>query len=82
MSWLRPSALDGAGPGHAPVVEVLTTIVFGGLGAGRGQESHRARPAVKDFLATIGAPLAAGASFKPLTGLLNDIQASSGAAAR
>lgn len=65
-----------------PVVEVLSTIVFGGLCliAAKAVLDQKLRP--EDFMATMGALFAAAASFKPLTGLLNDINVSSGAAAR
>lgn len=65
-----------------PVVEVLTTIVFGGLAMVAAKWVMKGDLELKDFLGTMGALFAAGASFKPLTGLLNDIQTSSGAAAR
>ncbi len=65
-----------------PVVEVLTMIVFGALALVAAKAVIKGDLAIKDFLGTMGALFAAGASFKPLTGLLNDIQTSSGAAAR
>lgn len=66
----------------SPLVETLTMFVLGGL-------TLVAVKAIRDghlehtvFINTLVALGAAGASLKPLTGLLNDIQASGGAADR
>jgi ABC-type multidrug transport system fused ATPase/permease subunit len=65
-----------------PVVEVLTTIVFGALFLVAAKKVIKQEWQREDVLACLGALFAAGASLKPLTGLMNDIQVSSGAAAR
>ncbi|MFM9995709.1 MAG: ABC transporter ATP-binding protein [Phycisphaerales bacterium] len=66
----------------SPLVEVLSIFVLGGLflfAAKLMLDGHWKSPTV---LVALGALFAAGAALKPLTGLLNDIQASSAAADR
>lgn len=66
----------------SPAVEVLSILVLGSLSlvAFKAVFDNKLNP--EDVLGAIGALFAAGASLKPLTGLLNDIQTASGAAAR
>jgi ABC-type multidrug transport system fused ATPase/permease subunit len=66
----------------SPVVEVLSIIALGGLSLLAAKAVIDGKLAFPQFLGAIGALFAAGASLKPLTGLLNDIQGASGAAAR
>jgi ABC-type multidrug transport system fused ATPase/permease subunit len=66
----------------SPVVEVLSIIVLGGLSLIAVRAIQQGRLTVDSFLLTLASLAAAGASLKPLTGLLNDIQTSSGAAVR
>jgi ABC-type multidrug transport system fused ATPase/permease subunit len=65
-----------------PVVEVLTTVVFGGLFLVAAKAVIKEGLESKHLLGALGALFAAGASLKPLTGLINDIQVSSAAAGR
>ena len=66
----------------SPLVEVLSIFALGGLSliAIKAIEDGQLDPA--DFILAIGALGVAGASLKPMTGLVNDIQQSAGAAGR
>jgi ABC-type multidrug transport system fused ATPase/permease subunit len=66
----------------SPLVEVLTVFMIGGLAllAVRAVQQRFLDP--ESFISSLVALGVAGASLKPLTGLLNDIQGSSAAAIR
>ncbi|QYU66654.1 ABC transporter ATP-binding protein/permease [Leptolyngbya sp. 15MV] len=66
----------------SPLVEVLAIIVLGGLSLIAAKAIIDGKLEVDRFIVALAALFAAGASLKPLTGLLNDIQASSAAASR
>ncbi len=66
----------------SPVVEVLSLFALGFLSILAVKAIMDGRLDSASFLLCIGALFAAGASVKPLSGLLNDIQASAGAAQR
>lgn len=66
----------------SPLVEVLSVIVLGLLSLAAAWAILERKLEPESFLLAIGALFAAGASLKPLTGLANDIQASSAAAGR
>lgn len=65
-----------------PLVELLTVFVIAGLALVAANEILAGRMAFEKFVLTIGALAVAGGSFRPLTGLLNDIQAASAPAER
>jgi len=66
----------------SPVVEVLTLVAFGGLSliAVKAIQDNELDPA--NMILALAALGIAGASLRPLTGIANDIQASSAAAQR
>ncbi len=66
----------------SPVVELLTVFVLGGLIIVSAKLILDGQLVKSEFLSTLAALGIAGASIKPLTGLLNDVQASSAAADR
>ncbi|GJM20031.1 MAG: ABC transporter permease [Phycisphaeraceae bacterium] len=66
----------------SPLVEVLAMFVLGGLALVAVKLILDGHLNVEDFLLTFAALGVAGASLKPVTGLLNDIQQSSAAADR
>lgn len=66
----------------SPLVELLTVFVLGGLVVLSAKLILDGQLVKSDFFSTLTALGIAGASIKPLTGLLNDIQASGAAADR
>jgi ABC-type multidrug transport system fused ATPase/permease subunit len=66
----------------SPLVEVLSMLMIGGLAllAVRAVQQQVLDP--ESFISSLVALGVAGASLKPLTGLINDVQTSSGAAVR
>lgn len=66
----------------SPLIDVLAIFVVGALGlvATKLILDHKLEPA--HFAIVLAALAAAGASFKPLSGIINDIQSSAGAAER
>ena len=66
----------------APLVETLAIFVIAGLALLAAHEIIQGRMQFEKFVLTLGALAVAGGSFRPLTGLLNDIQAASAPAER
>ncbi len=66
----------------SPLVEVLSLFVLGGLSMIAAKAIIDGKLMPGDFIATLMALGAAGASLKPLTGLVNDIQSSAPSADR
>lgn len=66
----------------SPLVEGLSIFVLGGLMLGAGKAIIDGHLAAETLLTVLAALFAAGASLKPLTGLVNDIQQSGAAAER
>lgn len=66
----------------APLVETLAIFVIAGLALIAAHEILEGRMQFEKFVLTLGALAVAGGSFRPLTGLLNDIQAASAPAER
>jgi ABC-type multidrug transport system fused ATPase/permease subunit len=66
----------------SPVVEVLSILLLGTLSLIAVKAVIDGALTPQKVLASLGALFAAGASLKPMTGLLNDIQGASGAAVR
>ncbi|MFM1803443.1 MAG: Lipid export ATP-binding/permease protein MsbA [Planctomycetota bacterium] len=66
----------------APLVEALAVFVIAGLALLAAHEIIAGRMGFDRFVLTLGSLGVAGGSFRPLTGLLNDIQASSAPAER
>jgi subfamily B ATP-binding cassette protein MsbA len=66
----------------SPLVEVLTVLMFGGLVMIAVKAIIDNELEFESFIATVVALGAAGASLKPLTGIIADIQQSAGAAQR
>jgi ATP-binding cassette, subfamily B, bacterial MsbA len=65
-----------------PLVESLAVFMIAGLAFLAAREIIAGRMAFDRFVITLGALAVAGGSFRPLTGLLNDIQAASAPAER
>jgi ABC-type multidrug transport system fused ATPase/permease subunit len=66
----------------APLVEMLAIFLIAGLALLAAREILAGRMQFERFILTLGALAVAGGSFRPLTGLLNDIQAASAPAER
>jgi ABC-type multidrug transport system fused ATPase/permease subunit len=66
----------------SPLVELLAIVVLGGLVLGGVWVILEKGLDARGFVLAIGALGGAGAQLKPLTGLINDVQQSSGAASR
>jgi ABC-type multidrug transport system fused ATPase/permease subunit len=66
----------------APLVEMLAIFLIAGLALLAAHEILAGRMEFERFILTLGALAVAGGSFRPLTGLLNDIQAASAPAER
>ena len=66
----------------APLVEVLAIFLIAGLALLAAHEIIGGRMQFDRFVLTLGSLAVAGGSFRPLTGLLNDIQSSSAPAER
>jgi ABC-type multidrug transport system fused ATPase/permease subunit len=66
----------------SPVVETLTLVVLAGLAIVAAAQILEGRLNLENFVLAIGALGVAGASFKPMTALVHDIQASSAPAER
>ncbi len=66
----------------SPLVEVLAILVLGGLSLVAVKAILDGKLSPADFIATLAALGIAGASLKPLTGIIADIQAAGGAADR
>ncbi len=66
----------------APVIETLAIFVIAGLAFIAAHEIIAGRMRFDAFVLTLGSLAVAGGSFRPLTGLLNDIQASAAPAER
>ena len=66
----------------APLVETLTIFLIAGLALLAAHEIILGRMQFEKFVLTLGSLAVAGGSFRPLTGLLNDIQAASAPAER
>lgn len=66
----------------APLVETIAIFVIAGLALIAAHEIIEGRMQFEKFVLTLGALAVAGGSFRPLTGLLNDIQAASAPAER
>ena len=66
----------------SPLVEILSIFALGVLSLIAAKAIIDGKLPLEDFIATLLALGAAGASLKPLTGLINEIQASSAAAQR
>ncbi|MFO0894543.1 MAG: ABC transporter ATP-binding protein [Phycisphaerales bacterium] len=65
-----------------PVVELLAVFIVMGLALVAAKQIIRGHLAVDDFVLTLGALAMAGASFKPLAGFVNDVQAAAAPAER
>jgi len=66
----------------SPVVEVVSMIALGALSLVAAKALMDGKLQPEEFMGALASLFIAGASIKPLTGLVNDIQASSGAAGR
>lgn len=66
----------------SPLVEMLSILILGTLMVVAAKAITDGEVEVNRFLASLAALFAAGASLKPLTGLVNDVQASSASAER
>ena len=65
-----------------PLVETIAIFVIGALALIAAREIIEGDLAFNDFLLAIGSLAVAGSSFKPLTGLINEMQAASAPASR
>ncbi|MFO0828650.1 MAG: ABC transporter ATP-binding protein [Phycisphaerales bacterium] len=65
-----------------PIVETLAVFVVIGLALVAAKQIIEGRLAIEGFLLSLGALGVAGGSFKPVTSLLNDVQASEAPASR
>ncbi len=65
-----------------PVVEVLTTFVIGGLALLAAKLIIAGTLPLEKFMLALGALAVAGAAFRPLAGLINDMHAAEAPAAR
>lgn len=66
----------------SPLIDVMAIFVVGVLGLVAAKMILDGKLDPSDFLVVLAALAAAGASFKPLSGIINDIQSSAGAAER
>jgi ABC-type multidrug transport system fused ATPase/permease subunit len=66
----------------SPLVEVLSLLVLGGLSLAASWAILKGKLDPSSFLSAMVCLFAAGASLKPLTGLMNDMQQAEGAAGR
>lgn len=66
----------------SPLTEMLTILLLCGLVLGVGNAIIRGQISAEKFIGVLGSLAVAGASLKPLTGIINDIQTTSPAALR
>ncbi len=66
----------------SPLTEMLTIFLLCGIVLGVGNAIIKQQVKAESFILVIGALAVAGASLKPLTGIINDIQSTSPAAQR